>query len=172
MFLGGLKAKSILRKLKKETESRIYSPSGQPVRRIGILQDENHAFDPKKIKPLATVFGIQEKDVTILSYVPKLPKERKEETNVYSEKGIGWNGTLKTPSLKEFVQKDFDLLLSYYSEDRLPLRLVSGLSKATFKVGLIRDEESFQDLVITTAIGEETLFIDELEKYLQILKII
>lgn len=171
MFLNGLKEKSIIRKLKNETERRVYSPSGRSIRSIGILQDGNVPFDVKKLKDLATVLGIKEKDIEVLSYIPKLPKDQKNDRGVYSEKGIGWNATLKTTVLKEFVARDFDILLSYYTEDRLPLQLVSGLSKATFKVGLIKDEQSFQDLVITTTIGEETLFINELEKYLQILKI-
>ena len=171
MFLNGLKAKSILRKLKKETESRSYTPSGKQIRRIGILQESAKPFEKNSIEQLAHVLGIKPKDVEVLSYVPKLLKDQKNDPGEYSEKGIGWNASLKTTTLKEFVAKDFDILLSYYAEDRLPLQVVSGLSKATFKVGLIKDEQSFQDLVITTAIGEETLFINELEKYLQILKI-
>ncbi|WP_299678873.1 hypothetical protein [uncultured Dokdonia sp.] len=169
--MNGLKAKSILRKLKKETESRTYTPSGRQIRSLGIVQEGDRPFDANKIKQLAATLGIKENDIVVLSYMPKLSKAQKDAPGVYSGKGIGWNGTLKTTTLKEFVAKDFDILLSYYSEDRLPLQIVSGLSKATFKVGLIEDAQSFQDLVITTAIDEETLFINELEKYLQILKI-
>ena len=172
MFLNGLKTKSIIRKLKNEVASRSYVPSGKPVCRVGILQEEEVPFDTRKLMLLAKTLGVKEKDIDILSFVAKPTKDQKEVEGIYSVKSIGWNGTLKTESLKTFIAKDFDVLLSYYTEDRLPLRLVSGLSKATFKVGLIKEEEGFHDLVITTSIGQETLFINELEKYLRILKIL
>lgn len=172
MFLNGLKTKSIIRKLKNEVASRTYVPSGTPIRSIGILQEEAVPFDKKNREQLAKVLGIQEKDIEILTYVTTLSKDQKEVEGTYSVKSIGWNGIAKTASLKTFIAKDFDILLSYYTEDRLPLRWVSGLSKAVFKVGLIKEEESLHDLVITTATGEETVFINELEKYLRILKIL
>ncbi len=172
MFLNGLKTKSIIRKLKKAIASRSYTPSRKPIRRIGILQEGNVPFDVKKIKLLTTALGIKEKDVEVLSYIPKLSKDQKNDSDVYSESGIGWNATLKTIALKDFVARDFDILLSYYTEDRLPLQLISGLSRATFKVGLMKEEQSLHDLVITTAMGEESIFITELEKYLRILKIL
>ena len=172
MFLNGLKTKSIIRKLKKVVASRSYTPSGNPIRRIGILQEEGVPFDVKKIASLAKSLGIKQNDVEVFSFTTTPTKDQKEVEGIYSVKSIGWNGTAKTATLKAFVEKDFDVLLSYYTEDRLPLRLVSGLSRATFKVGLMKEEQGLHDLVITTAIGEETIFINELEKYLRILKIL
>jgi hypothetical protein len=172
MFLNGLKIKSIIRKLKKEVASRSYVPSGKPIRRVGILQEEGAPFDIKKIASLTKALGIKENNVDVFSFILKPVKDQKEVEGVYSVKSIGWNGILKTTTLKAFVAKDFDVLLSYYTEDQLPLRLVSGLSRATFKVGLIREEQGLHDLVITTAIDEESLFVSELEKYLRILKIL
>lgn len=172
MFLNGLKVKSIIRKLKNKVANRSYTPSGSPIRTLGILQDEGAYFDIKKRTVLAKALGIKEDDIEVFTYVTKLPKDQKEIEGKYSAKSIGWNATLKSAALKAFVLKDFDVLLSYYTEDRLPLRLVSGLSKATFKVGLIKEEEGLHDLVITTAIGEELILINELEKYLRILKIL
>lgn len=172
MFLNGLKTKSIIRKLKKEVASRSYIPSGKPIRRIGILQEGNVPFDVKRIAPLTKALGVKENDVEIISFLLKPTKNQNEAEGIYSVKSIGWNGVAKTDTLKAFIAKDFDILLSYYTENRLPLRLISGLSKATFKVGIVKEEESLHDLVITIAIGEETLFISELEKYLRILKIL
>jgi len=172
MFLNGLKEKSIVRKLKNKIANREYTPSGRQVRTLGILQEKGAPFDVKSTKVLAKALGIEENDIEIFTYQAKLPKDQKEIQGMYALKSIGWNATLKTASLKAFVAKDFDVLLSYYTDDRLPLRLVSGLSNAVFKVGLIKEEDGLHDLVITTAIGEEMLLINELEKYLRILKIL
>ncbi len=172
MFLNGLKVKSILRKLKKETENRMYVSSRTVIRNVGIVQEEQTSFDSKKITQLVKILGIKEKDIEILSYVDKIQKDQKEVEGIFSDSGIGWNATLKTSNLKMFTSKKFDILLSYYTEDRLSLKVVSGLSNATFKVGLNHKGEELHDLIITTKIGQEDVFINELEKYLQILKII
>lgn len=172
MFLNGLKVKSIVRKLKNETQNRVYIPSPASIKSVGIIQKEEHSFDSKKITQLATVLGIKEKDIEIISYVNKISKDQKEVEGIFSESGIGWNAALKTSNLKTFASKKFDILLSYYSEDRLSLKVISGLSKATFKVGVNHKEEALHDLTISTEVGQEDIFINELEKYLQILKII
>ena len=172
MFLNGLKEKSITRKLKNKVANREYTPSGRPIRTLGILQEKGAPFEIKSRTALAKALGIKENDIEIFTYVAKLPKDQKEIEGMYALKSIGWNATLKTAFLKAFVAKDFDVLLSYYTEDRLPLRLISGLSNAVFKVGLIKEEDGLHDLVITTGIGEEMVLINELEKYLRILKIL
>lgn len=172
MFLNGLKEKSIIRKLKKKVANREYIPSGTPIRTLGILQEQGAPFEIKNRSVLAKALGITENDIEVFTFVGKLPKDQKEIEGMYAVKSIGWNATLKTAALKAFVAKDFDVLLSYYTEDHLPLRLVSGLSKAIFKVGLTNEEDGLHDLVITTAMGEEMILINELEKYLRILKIL
>lgn len=172
MFLNGFKVKSIIRKLKNKVANRNYTPSGSPIQTLGILQDEGAPFDKKKRTVLAKALGIKENDIEVFTYVAKLPKDQKQIEGMYSVKSIGWFATLKTATLKAFVAKDFDVLLSYYTDDRLPLRLVSGLSRATFKVGLAKEEDGLHDLVIITKIGEEMVLINELEKYLRILKIL
>lgn len=172
MFLNGLKVKSIIRKLKNETQNRAYIPSPTSIKSVGIIQKEERSFDPKKITQLAAVLGIKEKDIEIISYVNKISKDQKVVEGIFSESGIGWNAALKTSNLKTFTSKKFDILLSYYSEDRLSLKVISGLSKATFKVGVNHQEEALHDLTISTEVGQEDIFINELEKYLQILKII
>lgn len=172
MFLNGLKTKSIVRKLKTETKNRRYTPSHTTIQSVGIIQEEQTPFDSKKIAQLVAILGIKEQHVEVISYVDKIQKDQKEVKGIFSESGIGWNATLKTSNLKTFASKNFDILLSYYTEDRLPLKVVTGISNATFKVGLNHKEEALHDLIITTTIGQEGIFIDELEKYLQILKII
>ncbi len=172
MFLNGLKVKSIVRKLKNETQNRRYAPSSTSIKSVGIIQDEACSFDSRKITQLAGVLGIKEKDIEIISYVHKISKDQKEVEGIFSESGIGWNATLKTSNLKTFASKKFDILLSYYTDDRLSLKVISGLSKATFKVGLNHKEEALHDLIISTEVGQEDVFTSELEKYLQILKII
>lgn len=172
MFLNGLKVKSIVRKLKNETQNRAYVPSSTSIKSVGIIQDEERSFDNKKIIRLAEVLGVKEKDIEVISYVHKISKDQKEVEGIFSESGIGWNATLKTSNLKTFTSKKFDILLSYYTEDRLSLKVISGLSKATFKVGLNHKEEALHDLIISTEVGKEDIITNELEKYLQILKII
>ena len=49
---------------------------------------------------------------------------------------------------------------------------MTALSAAKFKVGIDPAMETYNDLTIHVATGQEVVFIKELEKYLKILKVI
>lgn len=172
MFLDGLKAKSILRKIEKSVNERELISSHSPVATIAILQERRSPFDPKNVKSLLDMLGVQEEQVTILEYVKNLTREQKEEQLLYSEKQLGWKGVFKTKSLKDFEKKPFDILLSYYISKELSLNAMTALSQAKFKVGITSSLEEINDLTIHVKKGQETVFISELEKYLRILKVI
>ena len=54
---------------------------------------------------------------------------------VFSIKDISFGGVINKKVVQEFVDYPFDLLINYFDEEKLPLLLVSKLSKAKFKVG-------------------------------------
>ncbi len=172
MFLNGLKAKSIVRKLKKEIELREYQPSHKTIRKVGILQDEKTIFDKKQLAVLAKSIGVAVTDIKIFTFVKTIPKDQSERADIFSDKQIGWKATLKTADLKAFKNTEFDMLINYYVDDHLPLKTLGVLSKAVFKIGMNKTHVLWNDLIIETTIGQESIFIEELKKYLQILKII
>lgn len=172
MFLNGLKAKSIIRKLEKVNSERIPVTTGNTLSTVCIIETETNKFDRKKLKGLASILNVKEEDIQFRSFVKQKKKEDKENPILFSPKDIGWKGVFKTSSLKEYRKTNFDLLISYYTTAHLAASTVSSLGKAKFKVGIGEDVYRTQDLSLEVAVGETDLFLTELEKYLKILKII
>ena len=172
MFLNGLKAKSIIRKIEKATSERVYVPMGKKPVHVGLIQNQAYPFSVSKLQKLADTLDVRRDDITILNFVSALAKEDKGNPALLSLQQIGWNGVFKAKHLKEFSQMPFDILFNYYEKEELPLITVTALSKATFKVGISQTLEKMNDLTIHVKEGKEDLFISELEKYLKILKII
>lgn len=171
MFLSGLKVKSIIRRLNAVSSSRQYEGTSGKIVSVGLLQDEAKPFDVKEQRNLIKMLGIPEAQLTIISYVAQPNKSQLIDDQIVVDKHIGWKGVLKPNHLKNFAAKKFDVLISYYSDENLTLLSLSAQSAAIFKVGIGADDYDIQDLSIQVTVGQETLFIKELEKYLNILKI-
>ena len=101
-------------------------------------------------------------------------KEFVEDTKVvyYNDKSFGVKGAIKNESLKEFIDKDYDVLINFYAEDKIELHFVAAASKAKFKVGFAEVDNRINDLIIGSATNNTNLFMTELKKYLKILQII
>jgi hypothetical protein len=99
--------------------------------------------------------------------------KKKDQSNeliaTYDGTDLGWNGTIKDANLKTFINTDFDLLISYYTEDNILLKLLTTASKSKFKVGILQEDERINDLIIKTELNDFKTFKIELEKYLKIL---
>ena len=87
----------------------------------------------------------------------------------YNPKDFGWKGSIKNKALQSFLDTEFDLLISYYKEDVLELKMMTGLSKAKFKIGNLQSDERINDVIIKTSLVEFHLFKEEVFKYLKIL---
>ena len=71
--------------------------------------------------------------------------------------------------LKLFLDTKFDALLSYYEADVTELKLITALSKAHFKIGILQTDERVNDLIINTKLYDFNVFKNEMFKYLTIL---
>lgn len=158
--------------MEKLVMDRSYVPSNKKPVTIAILQEQSQSFDKRLLAKLSSTIAGKQIVVDLLEYVEKVGKKEKENRDLFSDKAIGWNGVVKGKGLKQFSQKEYDILISYYTSDELSLQLVTTLSQATFKVGISDQFEELNDLTIVSKIGEEELFMKELQKYLKILKII
>lgn len=68
---------------------------------------------------------------------------------VFSKVELNWYKKPESPSVSEFVAKDFDILIDLTQDEVLPLRWVSTLSKAKFKVGALNYFNNPFDLIVT-----------------------
>ncbi|HDP76062.1 MAG TPA: hypothetical protein ENN49_09375 [Bacteroidales bacterium] len=69
--------------------------------------------------------------------------------NVFSRVELNWYKKPKTPLYSEFIAKDFDILIDLAQDEVIPLRWVSTLSRAKFKVGALNYFNNPFDLIVT-----------------------
>ena len=88
----------------------------------------------------------------------------------FEKKDFGWNGLINNLDLQEFIDTEFDILISYYKKDNLELNYATACSKANFKVGLSNHNQNLNDIIIDISPNFIDIFGKELEKYLTGLK--
>lgn len=90
--------------------------------------------------------------------------------NSFTEKDFGRKGSLKSNNLKEFVKKEYDVLINYSSQSNLYVNVLTLLSQAKFKMGFTNVDDRLFDLIVTDHLGSISVFNKEIHKYLTILK--
>ncbi len=88
----------------------------------------------------------------------------------FSEKDFNWKGQANQPNFKSFVDQPFDLLIGYFNKKNLYLENAVLQSNAKFKVGFSKVNQSLYDIEITDYPNNIHSFLNELKKYLIILK--
>jgi len=169
MILKGFKEKSIKKCINKTLSSRKIVLGNSKVKTVGVLINIDEAIDIKWFDTLAQTLKINPNNFQLISFTKEKKLEEQLFNNLYNEKSIGWKGKIKHPDLKRFIDKDFDVFISYYTEDFILLRLLTTISKAKFKVGILQEDERLNDLIIKTEVKDFATFKKELIKYLSIL---
>jgi hypothetical protein len=91
-------------------------------------------------------------------------------TPVFSEKDLGWNCAIENSYANEFLSREYDLLVNYYTAPNLMLQLMSIRTKARLRVGFAEQDTAYNDLILQLPISEFKTFRLELHKYLKVLK--
>ncbi|MDH7448264.1 DUF6913 domain-containing protein [Aquimarina sp. 2201CG14-23] len=174
MILKGLKRNA----LKKSIESHIKKRKSQAkgvsnIQSLAVLIDASQSVNVLSVVKLANELGVKSERLKVMGYKED-QKEISDDKDAayYNDKSFGVGGTVKSNSLNEFIQKEYDVLINFYSESKLELDYVAAASKAKFKVGFAEIDNRINDLVIGAANQNTNLFISELKKYLKILQII
>jgi len=170
MILKGFKEKSNKKYINKVLSERVIVTSKNKVQHVGILVNNNESVDYKWFNTVKNVLNKGDNVIEIIAFTnDKKKDESNEYIATYDLNDLGWNGTIKNANLKTFVDTNFDLLISYYTENSIQLKLLTTASKSKFKVGILQDDERINDLIIKTDLNDFKTFKIELEKYLKIL---
>jgi hypothetical protein len=108
-------------------------------------------------------------NVKILTF---LDYDKKNHTinSYFTEKDIDWNGAIQKADFRDFLNEPFDLLIGYFDTKNIFLELAVLKSKATFKVGFSEVNQRLYDMEIAEIPSKIDNFLNELKKYLVILK--
>ncbi|NQX84447.1 MAG: hypothetical protein HRT67_00740 [Flavobacteriaceae bacterium] len=170
MFLKRFKDKSNQKYIKKALNSLQVRFGDKKIASVGVLMHSDEFIDYEKCRQLAVSIGVDEREVKFMTFVEAKKNDMASMDDVFSAKDIGWNGKLKKTALQNFVNTDFDALISYYNSSALELQVITASSKANFKIGINSDEDRLFDLMISVvAIKQIDVFKQELQKYLKIL---
>ncbi len=172
MILKGLKRNAIKKNMESHLEKRNSSNGISSLKTLAILIDASLPVNILALVKLANELGVTSENLTVVGY-----KEDKEiiddkDAAYYNDKSFAVNGSVKNNALQGFIDKNYDVLISFYTVDKIELNFVAAASKAKLKVGFAEIDHRINDLIIGATMNNTNLFIIELKKYLKILQII
>ena len=168
MFLKFIKNFGLKKIIKKSLAKYQSGAMPDAVITIGVLTGEKYFKNRDAIVKELIKHGIAEKNIEVLSFRERM--SRKDTTpGCFTLADIGANGSFKKEEVSAFIYRRFDMLISYYEDENVPLMLATIKSKAGFKVGFSAVDGRLNDFTIDTTPQNHELFINELFKYLKIL---
>ncbi|NJX14987.1 DUF6913 domain-containing protein [Tamlana crocina] len=169
MFLKGFKEKSNKKYLNKLLSERHANVNDSKIVSLGIIFNIDEVNNFEQFRKLADNIDVKPNRLKIIAF----SESEKDNVNTwdacYNPKDFGWKGTVKNSELQEFLNTEFDALVSYYEDGVLELKLITALSKAKFKIGILQTDERLNDLIIKNPLKEFNSFKKEVHKYLTIL---
>jgi hypothetical protein len=148
----------------------------EQAKRIGILYSLDDVPDYDKISQFVSELQHEHKDVKALGFVKNkslvnrfLPKL---SFDFFSMKDISWFYKPLHSKLKDFIDKEFDLLIDLSVNENFPLKYIAGLSHSFCKIGRFSEENiSYYDLMIdikSTSTLED--YLGQVRHYLTVIK--
>ncbi len=174
MFLKGLKDKfkykSGLKFLREELrgEPEVVART-KGVTSIGVIVDLDKFNKAELFYEFVEDFKLRPNAVKIIGYRSYYDKNSPYSTPVFSDKDLGWNGAIENSYALEFLSREYDLLVNYYTQENLLLQLMSIKTKARINVGFEEVDKNFNDLILKTSMADFKTFKKELRKYLKVL---
>ena len=115
-------------------------------------------------------YGVNENKIKFIAFLSENDTKLNHWDSYFEKKDLGCNGLINNLDLQEFIDTEFDVLISYYKKDNLELNYATACSKANFKVGLSNHNQNLNDIIIDISPNFIDIFGKELEKYLTGLK--
>ncbi|TYA71493.1 DUF6913 domain-containing protein [Seonamhaeicola marinus] len=169
MILQGFKENSNKKYLNKLLSKRQVNVTSSKVESLGVILNVDEFENLDVFRDLADLIHVHHNKLKVVVFSESKKEALLSWVECFNPKDFGWNGTVTNVELQSFLNEDFDMLLSYYQEDILELKLITAASKSKFKVGVLQADERLNDLIIKTDSKEFDVFSKELTKYLTIL---
>ena len=170
MFLNYIKEFFVKKSLKNNLHNVKNEVFTSNVQTIGLLVDESEFRHSEELVKELISNGINPDSIKIVVYRSKFDKKETYSRPTFGKKHINWRGEVIVDFLTEFIDTEFDLLISYYDTEQPILMMVTNKSKAKFKVGFASVDNNLNRWMIETAIENYKLFVSELFKYLKNIK--
>lgn len=170
MFLNYTKEFFVKKTLNNNLSNQNSKVFPKNVQTIGLLIDESNFSNSEALIKELTLNGIASENIKVVAYSGKFKEKETYFRPTFGKKHINWKGEIKEDFLNEFVNSEFDLLLSYYDVENVILMMITSKSKAKFKVGFSNVDNRLNRLMINTELENYKLFVSELFRYLKNIK--
>lgn len=145
-------------------------------KRIGILYTLDDMPDYERVSEFVSKLQGDHKEVKALGFVKNknllqrfLPKL---SYDFFSARDLTWFYKPIHRQVKDFIEKEFDLLIDLSLQDNFPLKYISGLSNALCRVGKFSEKNAeYYDLMIDlkpTMTSDE--YLGQVQHYLTVIK--
>jgi hypothetical protein len=164
-----IKRRALKKRIDQNIKNRDISGINREMKTLGFLVDEMLIPELEIFDGFAMDYGLQPKDVKVFSFQEVKKKIPSLIQNQVNNKDFTWKGEIQNQNAVEFLDKDFDVLVGFYTGKHEFMDLMVSRSNAAFKVGFPGGDERLFDLII--AVDPENLpgFKNELKKYLTVL---
>ncbi len=174
MFLKGLKDKFKYKSGLKFLKEELNSPPeiierAKGIRSVGVIADLDSFDHAEMFFDFIEDYHLRPNAVKIIGYKGYYDKNSPYSTPVFSDKDLGWNGNIENSYALEFLSREYDLLVNYYTKDNLMMQLMTIKTKARINVGFAEVDQSFNDLILEADLQDFKTFKNELKKYLLVM---
>ena len=163
MILKGFKEKSKKNYINSQLKNRIIKEFNTKVASIGVVFNTDEINEIPDFNGLAQALGIEKEKVEVIAFKYRVEENESLFNPTFSSKQIGWRGVIKDQTLQQFLNKEFDILISYYKKDVTALKLITVASKAKLKVGVLETDERINDIIIKIEINNFSTFTSEIK---------
>ena len=170
MFLNYTKEFFVKKSLKNNLGNEKNEVFSKNVQTVGLLIDESNFTQSEVLIKELELHGIASENIKIVAYTGKLYKKETYLRPTFGKKHINWKGEITEDFLNEFINTEFDILLSYYNVENIFLMMITKQSKAKFKVGFSSVDNNLNRWMIHTELENYKLFVSELFRYLKSIK--
>jgi len=169
MILKAFKVKSNQNYINKLLKARKAAVDQRKINSFGVILNIKEFKDFEAFRMYLKSLGIKSNKMKIIAFVEDEKEMGFHWETYFNPKDFGWKGKINNVGLQEFIETEFDALISFYKEDLMELDLITAQSKANLKIGLSNSDQRLYDLIIDVKPIDFEIFKSELKKYLTVL---
>lgn len=170
MILSELKLRLAGTFIQPKAGSEKLSARAGKLKNITVVLDSRDEVLLAKFSELRTVCGLDSKDLVVITCAEP-EKEDPEDLN-FSLADVSWTGRIRKQQLREFFERRHTVMVVFSRKTTSTLNFLLRNSSAELKIGRGENAAGLYDLEIFSRYEDADVFIDEVVKYLKILKFI
>jgi len=164
-------AKLLFERKLKSFERTVVVSNFKTAKKALVLYNADDKVSEEQIREFSKYVSSQNIKTTVLGYQSKksnqVDKTVKEGHLYFDKSVVNWLGVSKSSVIKELVDVEFDLLFDFNKGDAFPLRYISSLSKAKFKISwAIAYQKKVCDLTFEIKENNIKNLIEQIKHYL------